>query len=68
MVTECKGVDRDVEQLCLKHKQLYKIPSSDMNQQILPCSDKQVDHFSYKSTKALACLHGEFTLKPNALM
>lgn len=71
MVTECKGMDRDVEQLCPKHKQLYKMPSSDVNQQTslsLACSDKQAYCFSYNWTKALACLHGGFTLKPDALM
>lgn len=49
MVTECKGMDRDVEQLCPKHKQLYKMPSSDVNQQASlssGCSDKQAYLFS----------------------
>jgi len=44
MVTEHKDVDRDMEQLCPKHKHLYKMPSSDVNQQILlslACSNKQ---------------------------
>lgn len=49
MVTECKGMDRDVEQLCPKHKQLYKMPSSDVNQQASlssGSSDKQAYLFS----------------------
>lgn len=50
MVTECESMDRDGEQLCPKHKRLYKVPSSDVNQQMLlslACYDKQAYRFSY---------------------